>query len=86
MSLYDVNPISSLSKPQSMAPAYRYGGPNAGASLQKGLSSTAERATGFKTAEIAENMGRPLSLSSQTRKGVFSFDGEPSGSNPFQSK
>lgn len=83
MSLYDVSPMASRAQ-AAMAPKYDYTGQKAGTSMQKGFSSSAERNTAFQTSELGH--GKPLALSAQTRKGVFSFEGEDSGSNPFQSR
>lgn len=80
MSLYDVHPMGSRAQAK-IAPTYEYGGAQAGTSMQKGYSGTADRATAFQNRELGH--GRPLAMSNKTRGGLYKFE-DDSPSNPFQ--
>lgn len=56
-----------------------YTGPaGGGTSYQQEYRTTAQHATAFKTQDLSKQHGTPLSLSSQTRSGIFQWASAPS--------
>lgn len=54
-----------------------YKGPSSGGtSYQSEYRTSAQHATAFKTADLSQ--GKPLSISAQTRRGVFQWDTDSS--------
>jgi hypothetical protein len=72
---FRVRSIAQNPNPGSNIDEEEYTGPSGGGtSYQSEYRTSAQHATAFETSALAKTSGKPLGISSQTNKGVFSFD------------